>query len=173
MKGFRHTVIFKIGAALLGPVIVGFTNYAISCLVPPSYQDQAWHLYLLSVGGFIAAYLGAWALRHGLGWLYGLGLGLLVGLPLCLMHGMLAMVVRDHELGCVLEGDRVAGVLFGLVSLLGGYLGTRGAGVRPYLVKGPLTWKRRVLLGLLACAYVGVWVAAWFAPQIAFYLDRH
>ena len=163
---FRHSVTFKIAAVLAGPGVVIVVLNIVSGLLPLAYHTESWSLYPLSLGGFIGAFLGAWSLEHGRGWLYGLALGALVGVPLCLLHESFAFMDGSRGPYCQLIGDRVAGLLFGLLSGTGGYLGTVRSGAQPYLVKSPVSWTQVVLVVVSVLAYVGIWLAALLTPEI-------
>ena len=154
---------FAIGGLFV--TILG-TNYLWS-LVHIRHVTEPWHLYLWSVGGFAGALIGAWGLRHGYGGpTYGAAWGLLFGGILFYWHGSWSMMAGPDGAYSMLDGDRVAGLLFFVLATVGGCVGTRLAGVSIPFLRGPLT-RKRILLWLLA---IGLIVALWLALYYKWWL---
>ncbi len=150
-------------------VTVLATNYLWS-LLHIRHVTEPWHLYLWSVGGFAGASIGAWGLRHTYGGpVYGAAWGLLFGGILFYWHGSWSMMGLPDGAYSMLDGDRVAGLLFFVLATVGGCVGTRLAGVPMPFLRSPLT-RKRILLWLAGGVLI---VAYWLVLYYQWWLVWH
>jgi len=136
----------------------------VASWMPGKYGTEGWSLYPYALGGLVGGSLAAWGLRHRwVGLAYGAGLGVWHGGWLFLAHGALGfMGYQDSGPSCVLMGDRTAGILFFVLSVVGACLGTRVACGEVALLSGPVTLKRVGAWVAVLCAMAGFWVGLFY-----------
>ncbi len=178
LKIVRYPPAQKVGFAVGGVLaVVAWTNI-LSYVIPveDDYGLEPWYLWLWSLGGFGGALVAAWGLRRSwAGFTYGLMLGLLFGGVLFYWHGGVALMAGPDGCYDVLMGDRTAGLLFFALSVLGGCVGNRLAGVQILPCVWPLTAKRVILWVLGLCLLVAYWFGLywwWWSEWRDYYTYR-
>jgi len=153
------------GLAVVGIVLAVAWEHLVQYLVSATaHLDRPSYLYLYSVGGFGAALLVAWASRRAVwGCVYAVMLGLVLGGRLFVLHGLLAFgALPSGTLGCQLMGDRGAGLTYFALSVAGGCIGNRLAGVKMPSGIEPLTWRRAFLWAAIVSLVISYWVVLYY-----------
>ncbi len=164
IKVLKQPAVRKTYFAVGGVIFVGAWQWLVLHVVGQFMYMKPWHLYLYAVGGFGAVLLGAWGLKHrGAIFAYALGLGLTFGGNLFAWHGAQGMRIHPvGKIGCELMGDSVAGVLFFVLSIAGGYVGSYLAGVPVSLRPERLTKMQTLQGAFVGFSIVGFWVALYY-----------